>query len=157
MATRCCKGLTGRTAIQLGAVLLTVMTTLPYAAIARAGPVGVPAQRLPTPALPRPPEPEGVRAAAAALRAACATWPIQGTPIPGGDSARLAPPSSPGSDGGLCAVATDPSSLELTFGLFGGAVTIAGLIVAAIVVGLLRIILVFAWSWRPRRNLVPWA
>ncbi len=150
-------GLTGRTVILLGAVLLSVMTTAPYAAIARAEPANVPAERLPPLPLPRAPEPDGVRAAAAALRAACATWPIQRAAIPGPDSARRPPQSSRDDDGGLCTVAANPSSLELTAGLFGGVVTIAGLIVAAGVIGLLRMILVFAWSWRPRRSLAPWA
>lgn len=157
MAASYSTGLTGRTVILLGAVLLSVMTTAPYAAIAHAEPANVPAERLPPLPLPRAPEPDGVRAAAAALRAACATWPIQRAAIPGPDSARRPPQSSRDDDGGLCTVAANPSSLELTAGLFGGVVTIAGLIVAAGVIGLLRMILVFAWSWRPRRSLAPWA
>ena len=157
MPTSYSKGLTGRTVLQLGAVLLSVMTTVPYAAVARAEPAAVPAEQFPPLPLPRALEPDGVRAAAAALRAACATWPSQPAPTPGGDRARLPPQPPRNEDGGLCSVAADPSSLEMTAGLFGGAVTIAGLVVAAGIIGLLRMILVLAWSWRPRRNLAPWA
>ena len=41
--------------------------------------------------------------------------------------------------------------------MVASAITVGVLVVAAMVIGLLRMILVFAWSWRPRRNLVPWA
>lgn len=99
-------------------------------------------------------EPDVVRSSISALRAACASWPMVA-------NAAQALPQTPdpaaAKDSDLCDFVDNPNSVLWPVSMFAACLTIAGFVVAAAVIGLMRIILVAAWSWRPRRNITPWA
>jgi hypothetical protein len=140
----------------LTATSLAVLATLAFhpAAPARAEGRDVPK---PVPQLTiRSAEPDDVRASISAVRAACSAWPTVA------NTAHASPQTSGPSmaaikDGNLCDFVENPDNVAWSVGLFTAIMTMIGFVVVAAVIGLLRMILVAAWSWRPRRSVVPWA
>ncbi len=96
------------------------------------------------------PEPDSVRSAADGLRAACSGWHTRLVPALKTNEA-TSPPVPGNGDSDVCELATDPVGFNLEWEVIHATLTVAGLILAACIIGLLRMILVFAWSWRPRR------
>ncbi|NPD66333.1 hypothetical protein HN018_23405 (plasmid) [Lichenicola cladoniae] len=136
------------------ASLAVVVTLASHPAPARAE-----ARDVPKPVSPftsRVAEPSDVRTSITAVRAACSAWPrVVNAPLAvpqtgGPDMAAI-------SDGNLCDFIDNPESVTWSVGMFAAILTTIGFVVAAAVIGLLRMILIAAWSWRPRRNIVPWA
>jgi hypothetical protein len=143
---------TDRFGIKFGltAVSLAMMATLalhPAHAEARVGPLPMPQ------ALHRMAEPEDVRSSISAVRTACASWPR----VVNEDQAS---PPTPGlaaaKDSDLCDFVGNPNSLLWPARTLAVFLTIASFVVAAAVIGLMRMIFVAAWSWRPRGNIAPW-
>ena len=138
----------GLTAASLAMVgTLALRPEAPARADARVGPP-------PTPQiLHRMAEPDGVRTSISAVRTACASWPRVA-------DAAQAWPQTPDlaavKDSDLCDFVVDPDSVLWPVRMLAAFLTIAGLVVAATVIGLLHMILVATWSWRPRPYLAPW-
>ena len=90
-------------------------------------------------------EPEDVRTAVAALQAVCVAWPHQAGLSRSGISMKVAE-----ADSSACGFVIDPTGARLSTSATASMLTLLGLIPVALVLGLVRLILVAAWSWRPR-------
>lgn len=97
-------------------------------------------------------EPPAVRSAALVLRTSCAAWPEHARfalPVVKSGVAPVAPFVL--EDAGLCDLAEGRDRSESAVATVASIFTIIGLFVAAGIAGALRMILVTAWLWRPRR------
>lgn len=142
----------GLTAASLAMVsLLALLPASPARADTGVAPASLPEM------LVRIAEPNDVRSSISAVRAACASWP-KASYVPQTVHQPRGADLSAGKDKDVCDFVDDPDSLVRSASLPAVAFTIVSFVIAAAVLGFMRLNLVIAWSWRrPRRNVMPWS